>query len=317
MISTRLKWAEVLKRIKKGYPFSEPFHGNPKCLLSVGPQGREIIFKIRKQDKLSASNKHTKIQIMEARSGKEIHIKCQDKALFGAFYEICNVIADAVQSKKLRPLQAISESLSKFENILEKQKLPKSEAVIGILGELYFFNELLKKYKPSEAFQYWTGIEFEEHDFSCAEIDIEVKTTLKDERTHRITSINQLTPKPHRELMLISLMITPGAGKGSFSVVELINKISKETNEKPLIENIKRKINIILNDSLNSESCKRKFTLRKDPCCYPVDYEFPQITRKILGKRNHHISDVSYNIHLDGYNEKKAKFEYDKLLKNI
>ena len=90
-----------IEKNKKGYPFSEPFHGNPKCLLSVGPQGREIIFKIRQKDKINRINKHKKIQIMEARGGKEIHIKCQDKALFGAFYEICNLIADAVQSKKL------------------------------------------------------------------------------------------------------------------------------------------------------------------------------------------------------------------------
>ena len=72
-----------------------------------------------------------------------------------------------------------------------------------------------------------------------------------------------------------------------------------------------------MNDSLNSDSCRKKFTLRKDPGCFPVDHDFPKITRRILGERNHLISDVSYNIHLDGYSENEARSEYYKLLTNI
>lgn len=316
-MNKRLKWPEVLKRINRGVPFLEPFHGGPKCFLSVAPKAREIVFKIKASDKVISKNTHKNLEILEAKGGKEIHLKCTEKDLFPAFYEICNIIADAVQIKKLRPLNAIKEALLKFENILQKQKQPTRETILGLLGELYFFVELLEKNNGDKVMSYWTGVRFEEHDFTCQKVDIEVKTTTKDEREHRITSLNQLRPKDKRKLFLISYMVTPGQGKNSFSLLGLLNTIQRKTKLLGIKQQILDRISVFVDDLNNCKYIHQQYVLRRKPCCFPVNNEFPQITNKTLKTNLNQINDVSYTIYLDGLNENNASTAYAKIVGTI
>jgi len=317
MIKSRLKWCEVLKRINRGYPFLEPFHGTPMCFLSVSPFGREIIFKIKAGGILKSKQGLKKIQITAGKDGKEINLKCKEKELFPAFYEICNLIADCLQIQKLTPASAISESLAKLENILQKQKLPARERILGILGEIIFFNELLKYKKPEEVYEYWTGIKFEEHDFTCPTKDIEIKTTSKEVREHKITSITQLAPKTGRKLYLVSYMMTPGTGKKSFTLPELIKKISIKKGGKVIADQIQSKINFILDDSLSLGLCNKRYTLRQKPCGFHVDDNFPKITKDSLKNGAGLINDVTYNIVLEGIANNQSAKNYEQLFKSL
>jgi len=303
MTLTRLRWAEVLRRLKRGIPFLEPFHGDPLCELSVSPNEKEIIFKIKSIDDIRTLKSHSKIQISTARGGKEIHLRCSEKDLYSPFYEICSGIADAVQIDKSKPAKAIKESLARFEKILQKRKNPTKEVITGLIGELYFFNELIQKRNAALVFKYWTGIKSEEHDFTCPKDDYEIKTTLKEIREHRIGSLNQLLPKHKRKLYLISYLLTPGQGNKSFSLNDLLINIKKTRGGDAVIAKTLAKIDVFSEDIMKSPEIHKKYVLRRNPCCFVVDSKFPKIINTTLKLNIQRINDVSYNILLEDFSD--------------
>ena len=317
MTLIRLRWAEVLRRLKRGIPFLEPFHGTPSCELSVSPNQREIIFKIKAKDDIRTIKSHNNIQISTARGGKEIHLRCSEQDLYSPFYEICSGIADAVQTEKNKPAKAIKESLARFEKILQKRKNPTKEVIIGLIGELYFFNELIQKRNPALVFKYWTGIKSEEHDFTCPKDDYEIKTTLKEIREHRISSLNQLLPKHKRKLYLISYLLTPGLGNKSFSLKDLLDKIKHVAGGDEVTAKILNKIEVLSEDIIKSPETQKKYVLRRNPCCFVVDSKFPKIINKTIKKNIQQINDVNYNILLENYSDDSGFKMYKNRVKFI
>jgi hypothetical protein len=317
MTLTRLRWSEVLRRLKRGIPFLEPFHGSPPCELSVSPNEKQIIFKIKAKDAIKALSTHSKIEILAAKGGKEIHLRCSDRDLFSPFYEICSGIADAVQIDKRKPFRAIRESLERFERILQKRKTLKKEFVLGLIGELYFFNELLISKNVASVYKYWTGIQSEEHDFTCPKDDYEIKTTTKEIREHRISSLTQLLPKHKRKLYLISYQLTPGLGSKSFSLNDLLCNIKKSPNGAEIWEKALNKIEVNSENILKSPEAQKKYVLRGNPCCFLVDSDFPKITNRTLKSNLQRLNDVTYNIVLENFSEDSGFKTYKNRIKLI
>ena len=317
MTLIRLRWAEVLRRLKRGIPFLEPFHGIPSCELSVSPNENEIIFKIKAWDDIRTLKSRGKIQISSDKNIKEIHLRCSEKDLYGPFYELCSGIADAIQIYKKKPTTAIKESLARFEKILQKRKSPAKEVIIGLIGELYFFNELIKKRNATLVFKYWSGINSEEHDFTCPNDDYEIKTTLKETREHKISSLNQLLPKYKRNLYLVSYLLTSGSGSKSFSLNDLLNNIKNARGGDEIVAKTLSKIEVFAGNITDSPDMEVRYLLRRKPCCYLVDAQFPKIIKTTLKANSHRINDVNYNIFLEGYAEETGFNVYKNRIKYI
>ena len=123
----------------------------------------------------------------------------------------------------------------------------------------------------------WRGAANEEHDFGLEEIDVEVKTTSTERRTHWISSLTQLQPTQERPLILVSLQITRG-GKSGRTLPAIINELRSSLD----VESFNHKLAGVAWDDDLSDLYADRWIVRTDPAAFVVDDRFPAITPPIL-----------------------------------
>lgn len=190
---------------------------------------------------------------------------------------------------------AVSRSIGEYELLLQGRKLLTPEKQTGLIGELLVLLYLCTD-DPENALASWLGPEAEEHDFSFASFDLEVKTTKSERRTHLIGSATQLEPSANRDLWFLSLQITAaGTADVSFSLYDLV------TMARDLLGSSSKLFDDYLSKlgwrNSDSESYRSKYVLRSKPACYRVDAAFPRLYESLLRTavpHYEHISVVSY-----------------------
>lgn len=122
---------------------------------------------------------------------------------------------------------------------------PKKEEIIGLWGELFFLNNLLKRINSIKYKTFYTIINSWEksgHYSGRSAIDFkfnnllacEIKTTTQKERKHHIQSLNQLDYNKNFKFgFLISYMITDSNKVNSKSCVDLIKSIKEILQKDP------------------------------------------------------------------------------------
>lgn len=194
-------------------------------------------------------------------------------------YPLLVAIADRVQLLNLDFARAVTASLAAFGEVLAGEALWNEEKRIGLFGELLLLEHLLRNLPAEEALSCWRGADFEEHDFDCGSVDVEVKSTTLETRTHWISSLSQLNPTLGRPLWLISIQLT-GAGTNGRSLGELISEIEHKLTP-PLTESFRDKLAAVgWRDHHVLDT--RKLRLRSVPASYLVDQEFPALTERAL-----------------------------------
>ena len=103
-------------------------------------------------------------------------------------------------------LTTLKNSVQLWEGLLSQYK-NQDQLERGLIGELWVLNELIDLYGPRFV-EYWIGPTHQRHDFRFGDVELEIKTTNSKDRTHTISSVEQLEPTDGSVLYLISILLT-------------------------------------------------------------------------------------------------------------
>jgi hypothetical protein len=155
----------------------------------------------------------------------------------------------------------------------------------------------------------WRGPDREEHDFGLAEIDLEVKTTISEKRSHWINSLSQLAPSPGRPLFVLSIQLTTVGSEPGLSLPQIVAG-ARALPAAPMAQ---------LNDRLDSAGYQdrhadlylTRWRFRSEPAFFAVDGRFPALTLARIASgvpSTERIEDVRYRIGLDGLSDHDPLF---------
>ena len=217
-------------------------------------------------------------------------------------YPVLRSVADRVQLSGASVGSAVREVLQIHHQMLSSLGRLTEQQEIGLVGELLVLDHLIGTIGESAAIASWRGPLVEEHDFGLEDIDIEVKTTLSEERAHRISSLTQLVPNPDRALWLISVKLTLGglAGRTLSQRVEATAESIVSTAVRELFVATLERIGWT---GAQSNLYTRRFSVRGPVLAYRVGPEFPAVTPGRLsagGVPLDRIRALSYILVLEG-----------------
>ena len=193
---------------------------------------------------------------------------------------------------------ASSAAMTNMKALLAaKPRLPE-ERQVGLFGELLLFRSLLDRYDEYTVIDWWLGPLAEERDFAFPAFDAEVKTTLRENRTHVIHGTGQLEANPGRSLWLVSVQVTRAGGDPSgLSLPRLIVEIRDR-----LTSTRDRFVGHLAGEGWDDEDASlypTAYVLRTPPAAYLVAEDFPAVTTSRLHSVVPHsdlVSDVSYRV---------------------
>jgi hypothetical protein len=185
-------------------------------------------------------------------------------------------MADRIQLEGLDPMRAVAETLQQWREVLAARKRSSTEQEVGLVGELLVL-EALQTIAGASALEAWRGAANEEHDFGLDQMDVEVKTTSTERRTHWISSATQLQRTQDRPLTLVSIQITRG-GKSGRTLPAIIGDLRKSLDR----ESFNTKLSRLGWDDDLSDLYPERWIVRTEPAAFAVDDAFPAITPSIL-----------------------------------
>ncbi len=234
------------------------------------------------------------------------------KDIFSLF--IKNILDDIAES--VTENEAITKTLnviSKWKRIFDKINFNglTIEQQKGLIGELLFFNYLLKNNKSSASILHaWTGAEFDDKDFIFGSIGVEIKLTSSKHPKIQITSERQLDNVNLSRLFLI-LYTTEEVKENGFS----LNSLVEQTLQNISTDDER----IFLNDRLlllgyredDREYYNKMYSLKKT-FGFIVETDFPKIVKSHLPLG---IYNTSYSIELSAV--ERYILEIEQILQQI
>lgn len=217
-------------------------------------------------------------------------------------YPIICTIADRIQLRSMDFGAAVTDALVSLRELLVGAGRLSEEQEIGLFGELLLLKHLLRQLSSVEAIAAWHGPMGEEHDFVLRDIDVEVKSTIAERRTHWVNDLRQLEPKLDRKLLLLSFQMT-AAGAGGSSLSELIAKIRTSIPVGEASAIFDQQLERLNWNAAAQALYTRRFQLRKAPAVYQIDDSFPALTSRRLeaaGFELNRFFQVRYSIDLTG-----------------
>ncbi|WP_157173957.1 PD-(D/E)XK motif protein [Rhodococcus sp. JVH1] len=223
-----------------------------------------------------------------------------DDNLAEVYPVLCTTI-DLVQLNGETFTDAVESVLAGLGDILTGRGGLPHEKQVGLFGELIVLLSIAQHYNSSDAVAAWRGPDREEHDFGLPDSDVEVKTTLSEQRAHWISSLTQLQPTVERALYLLSIQITSAANSTGATLAELVESV-RELPGIPLGE-VDRHLEANGYYARHADLYRARWALRSAPAFYLVDDEFPAFTATRVGEcipNSQRVRDIRYRINLDG-----------------
>ncbi|ROP41050.1 PD-(D/E)XK motif protein [Saccharothrix texasensis] len=295
------------RMLDSGVPVTLSVAGTPNTFVFIEPRVPELGLRVEVTDKQDAP--HTKLHNIFARialrDGKRFfEVVVTARELFHDAYPILCSVADRVQLGGLSPARALHATLDRMSSLLRTPDALSREREIGLFGELLVLGGLIDRLGAAKAVESWRGTLSEEHDFGLPDLDVEVKTTTSESRTHWIESLTQLVPKVGRPLWLVSHQLTSaGAGTGS-SLPGLVERVSARLGpggHQDLFEDA------LAHSGWRDDHRERlttRWTRRSASRGYHVTGLFPRLTPADLRDRGvviDRIPTIRYRIDLDGF----------------
>lgn len=223
-----------------------------------------------------------------------------DDNLTEAYPVLCTIL-DRIQLHGESFKGAVEAVLAGLGDILAGRGGLSHEKQVGLFGELLVLLSLAQHLTPHDAVSAWRGPDREEHDFGLFDSDVEVKTTMSEQRSHWISGLTQLMPTPGRDLHLLSLQIT-AAGQGPGTSLAQFVEMARTLPGIPTG---------VLDSSLASSGYyarhadlyQSRWTLRTIPTFHLIDDDFPALTPGRISSSvpsPRRITDVRYRVDLDG-----------------
>lgn len=251
---------------------------------------------------------------------QRLEISTANPDLFRDFYSFCCTLADRVQLDKQLVVRALTETLRSWSALIRRKSLLSDERQVGLFGELLFLTRVADTVGWPAAVDAWQGPDAQEHDFTLLKVDAEVKSTRSERRIHQIGSLTQLLPKMGRRLIVVSIQITPSAGKGSMSLSQLVSQVlSTAILASPQTADTIREH--LVRQGWADEDAPQyatRYQQRAPLAAVPVDARFPAIVPETLAalgpERIARIERVDYAVDLSGLGVLDGTEPFERLL---
>ena len=301
-----LSWPNLLKYLNAGAPAIVRITGTPNCDLVIEPVEQRIALRgpwptaadipdltgYRRLDTRSGTGA----------SGDWVEFAATGRDILREAYPVLVAVADRVQMHGEGMGRAIQQVLSSYRELLSSLGRLSEHQELGLYGELVVLRHLIRSAGKQTAVDSWKGPTREEHDFGLDSYDIEVKTTLSEDRSHRISSLTQLQPSPDRYLWLVSVQLT-ASGIGGTTLPQLIESIKDRLSGPALRSRFAERLASVGWDPTHSHLYTRRFASRSDVLTFRVTDNFPAITARRLqsiGLPIERFTKVSYILHTAG-----------------
>lgn len=321
-----LSWEILDDYLEKGIPAQIPLSNGSDICFVIGQNRSSLALRLPSSCSASlAPSPYSELELQRTNlSGKSfIELSVVQRSLFRTFYNFSLEIGQLVLLKNIEVKQAIENSLSNWAQLLDQRNLLEETQQIGLIGELYFLGAMIKSL-GADALHAWIGPLGEPHDFRFLSREIEVKSTTKSIRLHRIHGLGQLEPSTGMQLFLLSLQFEPagkaGAGKSLVQEISTIRSLlSHYPNHLQTFEKHISKIGYRDSDEL---FYSKKLKFRTLPVIMQVDQGFPRLTRGIVDQclpngASSRIAYVEYEINVDGLGHAEGSPEYKMALPGI
>jgi hypothetical protein len=191
-----------------GTPQAIVADGTPAIQLIVDGERSLLTLRCEAPSDLAAPEFERLDQLEVRRSttggGSWLEVQTEDVDLFPFFVAFSATVADDVQLDGAPVHAALQRSLRLFRRLVRDIPLLSPERQLGLFGELWVLDRLVRAHGEA-ALASWLGPNAEAHDFRWAATELEVKTTRRQHRHHKINGLDQLDPSPDGHLFLLSL----------------------------------------------------------------------------------------------------------------
>ena len=217
-----------------------------------------------------------------------------------------------INKEKAEPFaDSLVTALRQYRKLVAVQGL-NQQVLLGLLGELIVFDEMTTLAGFDRSISAWHTREDSIHDFDMGTWDLEVKTTGRSNRIHRISSLAQMTPTDGRRLFLISIhLLEAGLNEdATYSLPSVFQEISEKLrNYSSVLHDafIDRVDRVLEKADLDTEALAKlelpRYRLRASNRLIEVNARCPRITRDIIESDDDmkaRISGVEYDIDCEG-----------------
>lgn len=301
-----LNWFNLLSYLEADVPAAVSIAGSPRLQLVIEPSLDRIAIRASLpnvgQVPDLAAFRHLDTKSGGDSDGNWIEFGATGMQILREAYPVLMAVADYMQSDGYDMGAAIGRALEAYHQLLSVLGRMSGHQELGLLGELLILEKLITSIGESKAMGAWRGPEMEEHDFGFQAFDVEVKTTLAEDRVHQIGSLTQLEPSLNRDLWLVSVQLT-GAGIQGVTLPEMIDRIAAQLLPRHLSEQFFRYLHGLGWDDEQRNLYVRTFALRAPIYSYRITPEFPALTASKLSRANYPIerlTHVSYGLHIAG-----------------
>lgn len=259
--------------------------------------------------------KGVEIFTIETENFCELNIYLLDndlKDIFSLFIQ--NILEDIIASVTENEALVITLNIiSKWKKLFDKINFNglSIEQQKGLIGELLFFNYLLKNNKTSSSIlQAWTGADFEDKDFVFGSVGVEIKLTSSKHPKIKITSERQLDAENLNKLFLI-LYTTEEVKENGVT----LNSLVEQTKKNISTDNERNFFNerlLQLGYREDDRGQYNKMYALKKTFCFTIRTDFPKIVKSQLPLG---IYDTSYSIELSAV--EKFVLEAEEILQHF
>jgi hypothetical protein len=292
--------------LRSGVAIEHPIDGDPRLILSIDPSRPAIGLRSpRGSDEVPPRIGLEHLRVVTARGvdGPFLELQVIEPRLFSDAYPVLCAIADRIQVQRLSFSAAVSDTLHLLGRLLRRDQILSRERELGLYGELLLLLGLCRLVDSETAVSAWRGPEAEEHDFGLAGMDIEVKTTSSERRTHWIGSLTQLQPTADRPLWLVSHQLTEAGPDDGWRLADLVAAARRAVGSGGQLHELNCRLVAAGWVDPFAEACRTRWRRRFRSAAYAVNGDFPSLTADMLsgaGISRARLTDVRYRIDLTG-----------------
>lgn len=291
--------------LQAGVPALVPIDGTPPMVLVIEPGNHRIAIRVPYggADLPDLSHyRHLALTVGTSAGQDWVEFGVSGGADLVEAYPVLRSVADRVQLGGEDVGTAVREVLHVYHQMLSSLGRLTEQQEIGLVGELLVLDHLIGTIGERAALASWRGPLVEEHDFGLDDIDVEVKSTLSEERAHRISSLTQLVANPGRALWLVSVQLTIG-GLAGRTLSQRIDSIAGRLTSGDVRGLFTATLEHIGWTQSQSDLYTRRFATRGRILAYHVGPDFPAVTPGRLsdgGVPLDRIRALSYVLVLEG-----------------
>ena len=222
----------------------------------------------------------------------------EDAGLFHSIVDgICEAVVGAGDSRD-GALAVMSEEMHRWLRFLRAGRKGLSiERQIGLWGELHILRRIAVERSWPTALSWWTGPSHASHDFSIDSLAIEVKSTLSEQKSVRISSLEQLDNDGLSALYLLNLKLNSvprNQGRSLMDMVQLVRSDLSAYKDATQRDFEAMLIGAGFHD-IHAQKYRRRAYEWTTTEIYEVNEEFPRLIRGMVATG---ITEARYSVNL-------------------